>query len=174
MRPWLLQVKILGVIAFLGGLLALACFGLLGPKPETLDGWQLVKGTLRAVFYPTVFAGLVIAVGSGIALWLQHPQVFLKQRWFKLKGAALVVFVPGCHLWARGRVTRFYVALEAERMDALPGLWQDVATAFAVSFGIFFALACIGRVKPRLGKPIAVANPETAKWREASVSASSR
>lgn len=158
-RPWFIAVKLIGVIGLLGGLASLAALGLLGPRPQTVEGWLLMRAAMRSIFFPVMFAGIIIAVSAGLMLWLQMPRTFLRMRWFRLKAILLVVAIPTLHLWARGRVMRFYDALDAAETDPaalaeLPDLWSRVAQAYFVALIVFFAVAMIGRIKPRLRQPV--------------------
>jgi hypothetical protein len=158
-RPWLIAAKLIGVIGLLGGLASLAALGFFGPRPETLEGWRLIKAAMRAIFFPVMFAGIIITVSAGLTLWLQMPGTFLRMRWFRLKALLLVVAIPTLHLWARGRVMAFYHGLDAAQTDPaaladLPDLWGRVAQAYLTALIVFFAIAMIGRIKPRLRQPV--------------------
>ena len=153
-RPWLILVKLAGLGLFFGGLAALASIGMLGLTPSDQAGWLQHKATMRAVFLPCVLGGLGVAVLMGIALFLQHPRVFARMRWFRVKAGLLVVCLPGLHLWARGRVMRFYDAIEAGQLDALPSLQREVTVAFVVAIVVMLGIAALGKLKPRLGEAI--------------------
>ena len=151
-RPWLILVKFVGLIGIFGGLASLAAIGLLGPVPESPEGWRLLRGLMRAIFWPCVFGGILVTITAGICLWLHHPVEFSRRRWFRLKVGLLAVCVPSLHLMARGRVEAFYDAIDDGNMEVLAGMWRDVTRAWVVAFVVLFLVAMIGRVKPRLGQ----------------------
>ena len=151
MRPWLIQLKLLGLLGFLGGLMSLTAMTLLGPVPETAEGWQVLRESMRSVFFPCVFAGVGVTILAGLLLFLRHPKHFSRMRWFRLKVALLVVLIPGLHFWSRGRVLAFYAALDEGRLNEAPELWQRVGVAFAVALVTMLCVASLGRYKPRLG-----------------------
>ncbi|MHC5004473.1 MAG: hypothetical protein ACYTJ0_15275 [Planctomycetota bacterium] len=152
-RPWLLLAKLLGLTGFLGGLASMTAMGLLGPRPDSLAEWQTVRALFRSMFFPCFFGGLMLTIAAGVALYLQHPGVFVRLRWFRLKVALLVLLTPVLHIWARTRMGAFDRALEVGRLDELPGRWDRVTTAFAVSLAAYLLVGAIGRIKPRLGEP---------------------
>jgi hypothetical protein len=147
-RPVLLALKHLGLTAFLGGLAALCALGLVGPRPTDAAGWAMLRDVTRAIFWPCVFAGVVTSVLTGIALWALQPRAFLRQRWFRVKAALLVVLLPALHLTARGRVTAFYDAVERADLDAIPALHRHVTWCFAAALVLMLAVAWIGRARP--------------------------
>ncbi|MCP3903533.1 MAG: hypothetical protein GY715_07835 [Planctomycetes bacterium] len=153
-RPLLIQIKVLGLIGFLGGLGSLVAIGVLGPDPADPAGWHQLRETMRAVFWPCLFSGLMVTNAAGVVLWLRHPREFLRMRWFRVKAVLLAAALPLMHLLSRGRVTEFYAAIEAGSLDVLPSLRDRVTAAFAVALLVMLAIAAIGRIKPRLGEPV--------------------
>ena len=154
LRPAFILVKHAGLFLHLGGLGALGAIGLLAPAPASVGEWMLLKGVMRAVFWPCVFGGLVIVIAAGLALFSRHPRHFLATRWFRAKLAILAVLIPTLHVWARGRVQAFYAAIETHRLDALPGMWRDVTIAFIVALLAMALVAALARTKPRLGERV--------------------
>jgi hypothetical protein len=159
LRPLLLQVKFVGLFGFFGGLAALSALGLFGPRPADASGWVLLKDSMRAIFWPCLFGGLVVTILAGLALWLRHPVVFARLRWFRLKVLLLVVCVPLLHLYARGAVTAMYEAIDEERLADAALHWDAVTRAYLITLVVMFAIACVGRVKPRLGEPLGTRRP---------------
>lgn len=151
-RPWLLLLKYLGLVGFLGGLAALAAMGWLVPEPDSMVGWTTLRAAVRAVFFPCLFAGLVVTIVAGLALYLQHPRIFAAQRWFRLKVVLLAVSIPVLHFWTRGRMLDVDAALAAEDLPAIADAWRRVSIAFAVGFFAMLPIGAIGRIKPRLGE----------------------
>jgi len=158
-RPLLIQIKVLGLIGFLGGLGSLVALGVLGADPEDRAGWMQLRDSMRAIFWPCVFSGLLVAVGAGVLLWLRHPREFLRMRWFRVKALLLAVALPSLHLLSRGRVTEFYAAIDGGNLDALPALRDRVTIAFAFALVLMLVVAAIGRIKPRLGEAVGQRRP---------------
>jgi hypothetical protein len=155
----LIQIKVLGLVGFLGGLGSLAALGLLGDDPTDRAGWVQLRDTMRAIFWPCVFSGLIVTILAGVALWLRHPREFLRMRWFRLKALLLAVVLPSLHILSRGRVTEFYAAIDEGRLDTLSALRDRVTTAFAGALLIMLLIAAIGRIKPRLGEAVGRRRP---------------
>ena len=151
-RSWFIHVKFVGLAGLFGGLASLAAIGLLGPVPESPEGWRLLRGLMRAIFWPCVFGGILVTIMAGICLWLRHPVVFSRQRWFRLKVVLLAVCIPSLHLMARGRVQAFYDAIDDGNLEVLAGMWRGVTWAWVVAFVVLLLVAMVGRIKPRLGQ----------------------
>jgi hypothetical protein len=152
LRPWLLIVKVIGLIFFIGGLASMAVLGVLGPRPETLEGWRTLRAVVHTGVLRCVLPGALLAIACGVALFLRHPGMFLRLRWFRLKAVLLIVATPGLHFWSRGRVRGLDEALAAGRLDEVSQRWREVATSFVVAVVIYLAIVAIGRFKPRLGE----------------------
>jgi hypothetical protein len=149
-RPWLLTPKLLGVAVFLGGLTALACYCLLIQPPiEDVAAWVVIRRSIATIFWPCVFGGLALTLLAGLALFMQMPGIFWRQRWLKVKLIALAVLIPACHLWARSHIMAFDAALAEGRLADLPHHLRMTGWVFAISTGLFFGIVVIGRVKPR-------------------------
>ncbi len=161
-RPWLLSAKFIGLTGFLGGLTSLGAMGIVGPTPSTQEGWELLRALSRAIFFPCVFCGLVLAVLAGACLFGRQATVYFKLRWFRVKLVALTIFIPGCHLWVRGHVTRMYDAIEDGRLADAAASYQVVSIAYLVSAGIFILIALVSRHKPRLGEALGARSPRPA------------
>jgi hypothetical protein len=146
------MLKIFGLVGFMGGLAALAAYGHFGPVPETIEGWIALRATMRSIFFPCVFAGLIVVVIAGVALWLQMPRTFLRMRWFRVKAVLLAVFIPLCHFWARGQVMTLYAGIDAGDLNGLAEQWRGIARAYLATLIIMMGIAVIGRVKPRFGQ----------------------
>ncbi|MBT8485942.1 MAG: hypothetical protein KJO43_10205 [Phycisphaerae bacterium] len=158
-RPVLLLLKFAGLCGLLGGLAALSALGWIGPEPDTLEGWKILRSVVRSVFWPCVFTGVVVTVLAGIALWIRHPRVFLRTRWFRLKAGGLVVALPALHFFARGRVEAWYAAIEAGDLAGAASGWRAVTIAFTVALVTLAVIAAVGRTKPRLGEPLGHRSP---------------
>jgi hypothetical protein len=149
----LLLPKLAGLALFIGGLAVLAAVALLGPEPETVDGWRALRGVVRTVVRAAMLPGVLLAIGCGIMLYAQHPGVFRRLRWFRVKLTLLLIVTPVMHLWARGRVAAFDAALEAGRLDDLGPRFDAAGWSFAVTVVLYLGIGAIGRFKPRLGEP---------------------
>ena len=153
-RPWLLVAKFVGLAGFLGGMAALAALYLLGPHAASVEQWRLLRAAARSIFYPTLFAGLILTVVAGVLLWFQMPRAFWRMRWFRVKVILGVIGLPACHFWARSRTMRIDAALEAGEEAAIPGLWTQTGLALLVALVIALVIAAMARNKPRLGERI--------------------
>ena len=78
-------LRSLGLIGLLGGLAALSALWAFGPRPDTIDGWRMLVSAMRAIFYPCVFAGILILVPVGLTLWWRRRFALRGQRWFRAK-----------------------------------------------------------------------------------------
>ena len=116
------------------------------------EGWRLLRGMMRAIFWPCVFGGVLVTITARICLWMRHPVVFSRQRWFRLKVALLAVCIPSLHLMARGRVQAFSDAIDDDNLEVLADLWRGVTQAWIIAFVVLLLVAMVGRVKPRLGQ----------------------
>ncbi len=153
LRAVLLLLKMVGLVAALGGLASLSALGRFGPVPETQAGWALLRDVSRAVFMPCVLGGLLLTIAAGVALWLRAPKAFLRTRWFRVKVVVLAVSLPSLHLWARGRVTALYDAIDRGDLADLEARWDGATRAYAVALVFLLAAAIFARAKPRLGGP---------------------
>jgi hypothetical protein len=131
----------------------MTALGTLGPRPETVEGWGILRGVLRVVVLSCLLPGALVALMCGGLLYLQHPSVFRRLRWFRLKVTIVIVATPALHLWARGRALAFDEALAAGRVGELNARWNAITVAFGVALIIYAGVAVIGRLKPRLGEP---------------------
>ncbi len=157
---WLLQIlRFLGLIGLLGGLGSLTAMWAFGPRPTSAEGWTLLIGLMRAIFFPTVFAGLVTLTAAGSAMWWRRRQELHATRWFRVMITLLAIAVPTLHLWARSTALRFYAtadaaAGDAERLAEVAAMWDQMGIAYAVSLAVLLAIAFIGIIKPRLGAAV--------------------
>ncbi|MHC5023856.1 MAG: hypothetical protein ACYTGG_08080 [Planctomycetota bacterium] len=151
LRVGLLALKLVGLAGVLGGLGAISAMWRFGPRPDTVAGWLTLIGAMRSIFFPCVFGGLMVTIASGAGLSLLRRRDLARQRWVRVKIVALAALLPLLHFTARGRVLRFYEAVEARRLDDAAALWDDVGHAFVIALGTLLLVAAFARVKPRLG-----------------------
>jgi len=152
-RPWLLMVKLVGVAAFLGGLLTLLAVAWQdASQPDRAGGpshTTLIVRTYRCVIVP----GVIGAEIAGVLLLASIWRVMLRMRWFLLKAGLLIVGLPALHLYLSSRVAALAEA-GGEGMD--PTNWATLdrrvfwGTLAALVVGL--AVAWLGRIKPRLGQ----------------------
>jgi hypothetical protein len=109
---------------------------------------------MRGIFFPCVFAGLMLTLAAGLALWLQLPRTFLRMRWFRLKAILLLVLIPGLHLWSRSQALELYEAIDHASLEEIPAHWRSMSSAFLVALIAMLAVALIGRIKPRFRQPV--------------------
>jgi len=153
LRPWFLSLKLLGLVLFLGGLAASCALLSLGREPADQAQWQSLRDSMRSVFYPCIFAGLILTVAAGAALFSRLPRHFLALRWFRAKIIIFVIAAPVLHFTSRGMVLDFYAAIEQGRLGDASDLRGRIAIAYGIGLITMFGLALLGRNKPRLGEP---------------------
>jgi uncharacterized membrane protein len=159
-RPWLLIPKVMCVALFLGSLAAanFIWFTSRWTELDAADGhrlWtvNLIGSMMRFLTVPA----LLLAIGFGFALLLQHPRTFLRLRWLQLKLACVLVAIPASHFFLSSRLALLRAAAETAHDDR----------AAAVQFGCGLAISCIAfagivvlaRLKPRLAQNWARAFP---------------
>jgi len=152
-RRALLLGKNLGLLGFLGGMAAIASMRWFGPAPADAAQWKLLIGLMRAVFFPCVFAGVIVVVLCGVLLFARLWRQFLAMRWFRVKLVVLLVALPALHLWSRTRVREWYALVDANRLDEALAAWHDVGLRFTVALAVLLPVAALAKVKPRLGQP---------------------
>jgi protoporphyrinogen IX oxidase len=136
---WALVVHILGVVAWIGGLLAASrAFGS-QLKDPTADGkaalTRLGRKLLRGLAHP----GAALAVLAGAALLVIEP-AYLQQGWLHAK-LGLVILLIAVDVWFTFRVSAF----EAGRGKLDAG---DVRLAHALTWLLFLAIAIVVIIKP--------------------------
>ncbi|HEX7011073.1 MAG TPA: hypothetical protein VF184_13910 [Phycisphaeraceae bacterium] len=139
-RPWLLGAKVLMVNAALGATLSACAIAWLARR-SVVDP-DAAAAIVRFLLSRLVHPAMIGAVVTGVALFLQHPRVFLRQRWLQCKWAVLVGLVlPLMVLSLRQSRDASAVA------QSLPWLLAALAASLVV-------VVLLGRIKPRLGQPI--------------------
>lgn len=131
-RPYALVAKVLAVVAFGGGLLAVSV--LLHTQPDTPQRLDAV----RTLFHWLVIPGSTAAVLFGLLLLAPHAAILLRMRWLRVKLLFVVIGLPAAHATA-------YLAFR----DGNPARLALVADATLL---LLVALVALGRQKPRLGQ----------------------
>jgi uncharacterized membrane protein len=152
-RPWLLVPKVVAIALYVGGLAAVA-FIWVGsnynamPPDDPRRQWLLNLVGRMMVFF--VVPALLLAVVLGVLLLLQHPRVYLRMRWLRVKLLVLLIVIPFGHFWCRTQTLKLRdpaTSIEARR-----------AAASRLSVGLIGTLigsigaVVIGRARPRLGQ----------------------
>jgi uncharacterized membrane protein len=160
-RPWLLIPKVIAVAIYVGGLATVLGLWIVSDFASIPLGDPRRELVLRVVSRLMVFvvvAALLIAIALGIALFLQHPRIFARSRWFQVKAALIAFVIPVSHFYCRWCFTRL-----AHVTDAA----INASLARQLTAGLIFALvgSCvidiIGRLKPRCGQNPASLHPKT-------------
>lgn len=144
--------RALGLIGLLGGLASLASMWMFGPRPDDLAQWRLLVGLMRAVFYPCVFAGIVVLVAVGLSLWWRRRRELRGRRWFHVFAIGLFIAIPALHLSSRYAALSLYRAVDANDLAAATQRWDRLGLLFSVGFLVMLALSALVTIKPRLGQ----------------------
>jgi hypothetical protein len=148
----LFALRLVGLLGFLGGLTALSAIWGFGPRPQNQSQWEMMIQITRSIFFPCVFAGLVVLLVVGSILWWRHRAELHGQRWFGLMMALLAVAVPISHLAARSTMLKLRSAIETGRLDEAGMLWDQLGWAYVLSTVAMVLIASLGVIKPRLGR----------------------
>jgi hypothetical protein len=151
-RAWLLIPKVIAVAIYVGGLAAVLgvwIFSDFASIPLDDPRHELVLRIVSRLMVFVVVAALLLAIALGAALFLQHPRLFLRARWFQVKAGLIAIVVPVSHFYCRWCFTQL-----AHVTDAA----ANAALARQLTAGLTFALlgsiliVIIGRLKPRFGQ----------------------
>jgi hypothetical protein len=148
----LMVLRLLALLGFLGGLFALAMLWAFGPTPHSIDQWEMLIGMTRAIFYPCVFAGIILLVVTGLTLWWRHRRELHGSRWFRLMMILVLLTVPPFHLWARWTMLKLRDAIERTELETIATLWNQLGLAYLLSFVTLLMISAIGIIKPRMGQ----------------------
>ena len=152
-RPWLLVPKVVAVALYVGGLAA-ATFVWVGgdynaiPTGDPRRAW-LINLVGRMMVYLVVPA-LIVAILLGVLLLLQHPGVFLRMRWLRVKLLLILLVIPFGHFWCRAQTLTL--------RDPTASLEAHAAAARRLTFGLVgtligsIGIVVIGRLRPKLGQ----------------------
>jgi hypothetical protein len=149
------MAKSIGLFCFIGGLAAAAGMAYGGPLPDGLAEWKLAAEHFHFIIVPGMVGGGILTLAAGVCLWLQMPRVFLRMRWFQVKIPLVAILVGGFHLWGRSTALRLHEVLDQpERILQAPPIWGRLSMIMLLAFFAMLLIACLGRVKPRLGQAI--------------------
>ncbi len=150
-RPWLLVPKVLSVGALLGGFLAAAVL-LHASQPTTHEQWATLISTISTLFLCLIVPAVICVILLGVLLFLQHPKVFLKMRWFQVKAVLLVLLLPPLHLTGRGLIDEARLALAVDDLARVADLMRYFTITADLAVLALVIMVTIGRLKPRLGQ----------------------
>jgi hypothetical protein len=145
-------LRSLGLIGLLGGLAALSALWAFGPQPDTIDGWRMLVSAMRAIFYPCVFAGILILVPVGLTLWWRRRGALGGQRWFRVMAIILLISIPTLHISARLTSHALRTAVEVGDLARAGVLWNRLGWLFVSAFAVLLIAAWIAVTKPRMGQ----------------------
>ncbi|HEX5690427.1 MAG TPA: hypothetical protein VFX76_10520 [Roseiflexaceae bacterium] len=142
----------IGMAGVLGGLVILIGYAFVDEKPADLLRWRDMVGTMRTIFYSTVFAGILILVPVGAILWWRKRAALRGQRWFRLMMVILLITIPALHISARLTSHALQAAVEASEFERAWMLWSRLTWLFVGAFIVFMVATAIAQAKPRLGQ----------------------
>jgi hypothetical protein len=142
-RPWMLLPKVIAVGVFFGAVATAAMIFFRGPGDDMSHAaWVgLIADVFRFVAVPALIAAMLF----GAMLFMQHPRLFLLQRWFQVKAALIVGGVPAGHLFMASRI-------HAYRTQATDQLHTQIAVGLIVTLAWTACIIMLGRHKPKLGQ----------------------
>jgi uncharacterized membrane protein len=152
-RPWLLVPKVVAIALYVGGLAAVTFiwvgsrYNAMAPD-DARRQWVLNLVGRMMVFF--VVPALLIAMVLGVLLLLQHPRVYLRMRWLRVKLLLLLIVIPFGHFWCRTQTLKLRDAgtsIEARNVAA-SRLSMGLIGTLIGSIGV----VVIGRSRPRLGQ----------------------
>jgi len=156
-RPWLLVPKLLAVCVYLGALVATSVvwfayqsrWAILSPPWEFHALVEHLSFMFRFVIVPALLVVLVL----GVMLFLQHPGVFIRFRWWRLKLLLLAVGLPAAHFFMSSRL----IALRRVAVDRIddPAIQTQLSLGLLVLMAGSVLIVILGRLKPRLGQNLA-------------------
>ena len=153
-RPWLLLPKVIAVNIYFGALVAATVLWLTGPRfsapAENAQQSLLLIAQMHLLFLYLIVPALLGAMLMGILLFLQHPRVFARMRWWQLKIVLLAIGVPCAHLLVSSRLQLVRQAVGQHQGDLLAQ--QQLSWALLALVAGSLVLIVIGRLKPRLGQ----------------------
>jgi len=162
-RPVLLMIKLVGVMAWFGALLATTVFCFVA-APTTRDDWAEMLDVIHVNMVYVGVPGLIVALVAGALLLWHHGMVLWRMRWLKTKLAILAVAIPVLHLSLSSLLRSIRADLLYMEPDGPGGRWELFRIGLIVAIVVFLAVIMLGRIKPRLGQNYArTFRGETAK-----------
>ena len=147
-RPWLLIPKVLAVGVYFGGLVVTTVIWFTGPRraPDpTAPHVQAWIAQVSILFRFVLVPALLLAMLLGFVLFLQHPSVFARLRWWQVKVASVAIGVPAGHLFM---ASRFRLLKSASPSNWSAEFQLECGLVVLIAWTIW--LIFLGRHKPRL------------------------
>lgn len=145
LRPWLLLPKILCVAIALG---AATSATVLWCQRRSAGGLDVI-GAMHILLAHVMVPALLGALFFGFLLLLQHPRIFLKQRWLQVKLLLAAAGFPILHLLATHEMDQLRTLLLP--VESTP-LRPRLLVILLVALWVMVTLIALGRLKPRLGQ----------------------
>ena len=152
-RPWLLVPKVVAIALYVGGLAAVT-FIWVGsdynaiPPDDPRRQWVLnLVGRLMVFF---VVPALLVAIVLGVLLLLQHPGVYLRMRWLRVKLLILLLVIPAGHFWCRAQTLALRNPITSVEAHATAARRLSVGLVGTLIGSI--AAVVVGRARPRFGQ----------------------
>jgi hypothetical protein len=163
LRPWLLIPKYLAAGTYFGGIVTVAALFFVAAFER--GSYERLQMPVMAIAYWVILPGALLASAMGVALWLQHPKVFWRMRWFRLK--LLLIFALLGPLEMLGYILvinsdtwpRRAKGIDMDRLVSAAGFGVVLVGLIIVAVVII----TLGRLKPRLGQPIARSRSQVQK-----------
>ncbi len=152
LRPWLLLPKVFAVGVYFGALVATTVIWFVQVNAPSMmrltpgGGIEQVSFMFRFVIVPALLG----TAAMGVMLFIQHPRVFSRLRWWQVKAGMLVLGVPTAHFFVSSRLA----ALRQAELAHTPNphaQWQFSA-GLLVLIAASMCIIALGRLKPRLGQ----------------------
>jgi len=146
LRPWLLIPKVLAVgFVFGSSIVELLVTNWARQSADFGDADYAARDLFLVKRFLTHFIEPAVGLAALLGLWLflQHPSVFLRQRWWQVK-MGLLAATGAVSFWLAGR-------LEILGPGSPPSLWRQVAWGQWGLIGLTISVIVLGRLKPRLG-----------------------
>lgn len=169
LRPWMLLPKIIAVAMLIGGLAAVVAtagppHALASSAATTRAVWAQQVDSLEHLFRWVVIPGSTAAIIFGVALFFQHPAVFIRQRWMQVKLLLVLLGLPMLHLLMRSRTLELAAWVQSaggssEAEDRGLALLAEIRWLAAGGLLLCVLIAVIGRHKPRLGRKAVTRQP---------------
>jgi hypothetical protein len=155
---FLKMLRYLGMLGFLGGLAAMSAMWAFGPRPSSVNEWNVLIGAMRPIFYACFFSGIVVLALAGGVSWWRHRKQLHGARWFRVMMTMVVIAIPALHLSARYAALSLYAAIENHELERALELWDRLGRLYLIGFLVMLTIAAIGVFKPRFGQKVGTSN----------------
>ena len=147
-----MTAKLIGVAGFVGGVAAIAIICFIAAAQADAAAWPALRLSVRWIAELCIVGGGLLAFLAGFLLWIQMPGTFFRMRWFKLKAAIIVIFIPGGHLAGRFQALHLSRMIEEGNAETVVDAWMRLGWIMAIVFAAMCVLLGVSRNKPRLGQ----------------------